>query len=430
MPVEGDPTLAAVLAALLSPAHDPAELQVAGKCVLLRADLNVPLDADGRVDDDNRVTAALPTISLLVEKGARVVVASHLGRPDLGKRPEDRTALSLAPVAEMLAALLPTFVGLAPDCVGPEVAARVAALKDGQVLLLENTRFHAGDTDNDDAFAGQLAELADVFVNDAFGVVHRAQASVTGVALKVPQRCPGLLVRKEVAALGRHLSEPARPFGVVIGGAKVADKLGVIDTLIDKADMVLIGGKMAFTFLAATGVQFHESQVEESLFEKCLAMLKKGEALGVRILLPVDVLVADRLEQSAQTHISELSTTCCTKTDPCVGCCVFGADIGPKTIALFQAALKECRTIFWNGPVGKFEVPLFSSGTNAIAETLREVTSSGAITVIGGGDSVNALRSLGYEKEVSHVSTGGGASLELIEGKSMPGLQALVDGAI
>jgi len=179
MPVEGDPTLAAVLAALLSPAHDPAELQVAGKCVLLRADLNVPLDADGRVDDDNRVTAALPTISLLVEKGARVVVASHLGRPDLGKRPEDRTALSLAPVAEMLAALLPTFVGLAPDCVGPEVAARVAALKDGQVLLLENTRFHAGDTDNDDAFAGQLAELADVFVNDAFGVVHRAQASVT-----------------------------------------------------------------------------------------------------------------------------------------------------------------------------------------------------------------------------------------------------------
>ncbi|KAF5830330.1 phosphoglycerate kinase [Dunaliella salina] len=294
-----------------------------------------------------------------------------------------------------------------------------------QVCLLENTRFHAGDTKNDPAFAAAFGKLAHVFVCDAFGVVHRDQGSITGVTQHVEASYPGPLIRHELTYLSQYLEEPKRPLGVVMGGSKVADKIGVLWALIKKADVLLIGGRMAFTFLAAKGVCVGATQVEEAWLQPALEMLAAAEARGVKLLLPCDVLVSNSLEAPQKEHIVELGVNCCVPEAPCVPAGQFGVDIGPSSNALFTKALAQCGTIFWNGPMGKFEVPAFALGTQAVARAVADATKSGAVTVVGGGDSVAAISQMGLASHVSHISTGGGASLEFVEGKGMPGLRAL-----
>ncbi len=390
-----------------------ADLDVAGKRVFLRADLNVPL-ADGRVADPTRIEATLPTLRLLLGRGAApVVVASHLGRPK--GRPDPR--YSLRPVADALAALLGRPVTFAPDCIGEATERLVRAAGAGGVVLLENLRFHPGEEQNDPAFAAALARLADVYVDDAFGAAHRAHASIVGVAAAFRERAAGLLLAREVEVLSRLLAAPAQPFVAVLGGAKVSDKIGVIENLIGRVQTFLIGGAMAYTFLRAQGHAVGRSRVEEDKVGLARETLARAARAGVRVLVPSDHVVADRPEAGAATAVVA------TEAFPADR---LGVDIGPATAQRFRDEIVAAATVLWNGPMGIFEIDAFAAGTMAIAAALAACRGT---TVVGGGDSVAALRRAGAERAVTHVSTGGGASLEFLEGRELPGLRALEEGA-
>jgi phosphoglycerate kinase len=387
------------------------DIDVRGKRVFCRVDFNVPLDTAGNVTDDNRITAALPTIRHLVENGARLILASHLGRPKDGPEPK----YSLAPAATCLAAHLGRPVGMAPDCVGPEVETLVAALRDGDVLLLENVRFHKGETKNDPALAAQMAKLADLYVNDAFGTAHRAHASTEGVARLLQPAVAGFLLEKELLYLGQALAYPDHPFVAVLGGAKVSDKIAVIENLLEKVDTLIIGGGMAYTFLKAQGRPVGKSLVEEDRLELATMLLAKAEARGVTVMLPRDHVVAREFKADAEHRV------CCDADFPDDW---MALDIGPETCSAYNRVLREARMVIWNGPMGVFEFDAFATGTMAVARTLAE---SKARTIIGGGDSVAAVKKAGVESMMTHISTGGGASLEFLEGKELPGVTALTD---
>ncbi len=388
-----------------------------GKKVLLRSDLNVPLDKDGRITDDGRVRASVPTIQRLSQAGARVIVCAHLGRPK--GAPEAK--YSLAPAAARLSELLGAPVPLAQDTVGPSAQETVSALQDGQVAMLENLRFNPGETaksaDERAEFADRLAALADVFVSDGFGVVHREQASVYDVAERLPQAAGGL-IEQEVAVLQR-LTQPVRPYAVALGGAKVSDKLGVIENLLDKADILLIGGGMVFTFLAAQGYEVGNSLLEEDQIDRVKGYLATAENRGVDIVLPVDIVAADSFAADADHDVVAAGSIPADR---------MGLDIGPESAQLFARKVAGAKTVFWNGPMGAFEMQPFAAGTQTLAQALVDATAAGTFTVVGGGDSAAAVRHGGFaDSDFSHISTGGGASLEYLEGKTLPGLAVLED---
>ncbi|GAA1232124.1 phosphoglycerate kinase [Janibacter melonis] len=387
--------------------------ELRGQRVLLRSDLNVPLDGS-TITDDGRIRASLPTIRELTEAGARVVVCAHLGRPK--GAPEER--YSLRPVAQRLGELLGQDVAFATDTVGESAKGVVADLQDGDVAVLENLRFNPGETSKDEsergAFADELAALADAYVSDGFGVVHRKQASVYDVATRLPAAVGGL-VRTEVDVLRRLTSEPERPYAVVLGGAKVSDKLGVIDNLLGTADRLLVGGGMVFTFLAAQGHEVGTSLLEADQVDRVREYLERAERDGVEIVLPVDVVAATEFSAEADHEVVAADAIPADR---------MGLDIGPRSGELFASRLADCRTVFWNGPMGAFEMAPYAAGTKAVAQALVDVTATGALTVVGGGDSAAAVRQLGFEDaDFGHISTGGGASLEYLEGKELPGLQ-------
>jgi phosphoglycerate kinase len=387
---------------------------LAGKRVLVRSDLNVPLD-DGRITDDGRIRASVPTLGDLGARGAKVVVMAHLGRP----KGEPDPAFSLAPVAARLSELLRRPVTHASDTVGESARSTVGAMADGDVVLLENVRFNAGETSKDDAARGELADqlaaLGDAFVSDGFGVVHRKQASVYDVAQRLPHAAGGLVLA-EVAVLRRLTDEPQRPYVVVLGGSKVSDKLGVIDTLLGKADKLLIGGGMVFTFLAAQGHEVGKSLLESDQLDTVRGYLDQAAGSGVEIVLPTDVVVASALDEKAPTTVVPVDAIPADQ---------LGLDIGPDSAAVFAAAVADAKTVFWNGPMGVFEIAAFAEGTRVLAKALTEID---GLSVVGGGDSAAAVRRLGFrDDEFGHISTGGGASLEYLEGKTLPGLDVLED---
>ena len=388
------------------------DFALSGKRVFVRVDFNVPLDSDGNITDHTRINAALPTIKKLVKDGAKVVLASHLGRPK-GERVD---AMSLSPVAPVLAEKLGVPVLFLNDCIGPDVEMAVNEMAEGQVALLENLRFHKGETDNDPEFAKQLSNLAEVFVNDAFGTAHRAHASTFGVAELLPSRYSGLLIAKELEYLGQKTDSPNRPFTVILGGAKVSDKIKVIDKLLDKADNIIIGGAMAYTFAMAAGKKVGNSLCEPDKVQLALDALSKARDKGVRFLLPVDTLITNSLDFGAKT----LGETQIIEGDIPDGW--EGVDIGPKTIDLYKNAVAGAKTVLWNGPMGVFEITDSSKGTFAVADA---VAKSDSTSIIGGGDSVKAINSSGVAEQVSFMSTGGGASLEFLEGKELPGVKIL-----
>jgi phosphoglycerate kinase len=382
------------------------DIDIKGKRVLMRVDFNVPMQ-DGKVTDDKRIRASLPTIKYVLDQGASLILMSHLGRPKGGPDPE----FSLRPVADVLSSLLGIPVKMAPAPVGPEVEKMAKELRPGEVLMLENTRFHPGEEKNDLELARQWAALADVYVNDAFGSAHRAHASTEGVARFLPA-VAGLLMEKELEYLGRAVSNPEHPYVAILGGAKISDKISVVETLLSKADKLIIGGGMANTFLAAKGYDMQDSLVETASIEKAKSILDKSDD---KLLLPVDAVVADKFDAEANTQVVDVD-----KIPP--GWRMM--DIGPKSIEAFKEALRGAKLIVWNGPMGVFEMPKFAEGTFAIAKILAD---SGATTVIGGGDSASAVKKAGVAKQMTHVSTGGGASLEFLEGKELPGVAALMD---
>jgi phosphoglycerate kinase len=390
------------------------DLDVKGKRVLVRVDFNVPLKEDEQgnlvVADDTRIREALPTIRALMQAGAKVILMSHLGRPKGQPDPK----YSLAPVARRLEELLGVRVRFVSNIVGEAVRQAINSMPEGGVILLENTRFHPGETKNDPELARQLAELADVYVNDAFGSAHRAHASTEGVAHYVKQAAMGYLMKREVEYLGRLLENPEHPFVAILGGAKVSDKIGVIKNLLPRVDRLLIGGAMSYTFLKALGHNVGASRVEEDRLEEARQLYEEAQG---KILLPVDHVVAPEFSNEAPAQVVE--------GDIPDG--LMGLDIGPKTIERYREEILQARTVVWNGPMGVFEMPSFAKGTFAIAEALAEATDRGALTVVGGGDSVAAITQAGYADRVSHVSTGGGAMLEFLEGKELPGLIALTD---
>ena len=389
------------------------DINVTGKRVLVRCDFNVPME-DGRITDDNRIVGALPTIKYLLAHNARVILCSHMGRP----KGEFNPKYTLAPVAKRLSELLGKDVALAADVVGPDAQAKATALKDGEVLLLENVRFHKEEEKNDPAFAKQLASLAEIYVNDAFGTAHRAHASTAGVADYLPAVC-GYLIEKEISVMGGALNNPTRPFVAILGGAKVADKLKVIENLLTKVDTLIIGGGMAYTFLAAQGKGIGTSLYDAEKLDYCKDMLKKAEEKGVKLLLPVDTVVAsafpDPIDAPVETEIV------CSSAIPADK---MGLDIGPKTRELFAEAAKTAKTVIWNGPMGVFENDALAKGTIAVAAALAE---SDATTIVGGGDSAAAVEKLGFADKITHISTGGGASLEFLEGLELPGIACLND---
>lgn len=392
---------------------------VRGRRVLVRSDLNVPLDGE-TITDDGRIRASVPTIKALSEGGARVVVCAHLGRPK--GAPEEK--YSLRPVARRLGELLGQDVAFATDTVGPSAQETVAGLADGQVALLENLRFNPGETSKDEAergeFADQLASLADAYVSDGFGVVHRKQASVYDIARRLPAALGGL-VQSEVDALKRLTEDPERPYAVVLGGAKVSDKLGVIDNLLGTADRLLIGGGMVFTFLKAQGHEVGKSLLEEDQVEVVKGYLERAERDGVEIVLPTDVVAATEFSADAAHDVVSADAIPADR---------MGLDIGPDSGRLFAETLRDCRTVFWNGPMGAFEMAPYAAGTKAVAEALVAATQAGALTVVGGGDSAAAVRQLGFaDSDFGHISTGGGASLEYLEGKQLPGLTVHDEGS-
>ena len=387
------------------------DIDVKGKKVLCRCDFNVPQDkATGAITDDKRIVAALPTLKYLLEQGAAVIACSHLGKP----KGEWKESLTLAPVAERLSQLLGQEVIFAKDIIGEDAQAKAAALKPGQIMLLENLRFDKGEEANDPAFAKALASLADVYVSDAFGTVHRAHASTAGVAAYLPA-VSGFLIQKELEIMGGALANPKRPLVAILGGAKVSSKIGVINNLLDIADTIIIGGGMAYTFIKAMGGTVGTSLLEEDRLDYCKEMMDKAKAKGVKFLLPVDTLCAAEFSADAKP---ELVDTMAIPDDR------MGMDIGPKTIALFSDAVKDAGTVIWNGPMGVFEFPAFAEGTRALAKALADTD---AITIVGGGDSAAAVAQLGYADKMTHISTGGGASLEFLEGKELPGVACLLD---
>ena len=392
------------------------DINVKGKKVLVRCDFNVPLK-DGKITDENRLVAALPTIRKLIKDGGKVILCSHLGKPKGEPKPE----LSLAPVAVRLSELLGQEVKFAADAnvVGDNAKAAVAAMNDGDVVLLENTRYRAEETKNGEAFSKELASLADIFVNDAFGTAHRAHCSNVGVTEYVDTAVVGYLMQKEIDFLGNAVNSPERPFVAILGGAKVADKLNVISNLLEKCDTLIIGGGMAYTFLKAKGYEIGKSLVDDSKIDYCNEMMEKAEKLGKKLLLPVDTVM---IEDFPNPIDAPVDTTVCAADQ--MDASKEGCDIGPKTVELYSDAVKTAKTVVWNGPMGVFENPILAAGTKAVAAALAETD---AITIIGGGDSAAAVNQLGYGDKMSHISTGGGASLEFLEGKELPGVAAADD---
>ncbi len=386
------------------------DIEVRGKRVLVRVDFNVPQDDSGAITDDRRIRAALPTIQYLRDHGARTLLVSHLGRPK--GSPEDRAKFTLKPVAERLGQLLGTPIQLAPDCVGPPAESSVSALRDGGIVLLENVRFHPEEEANDPEFARKLAALADLYVNDAFGTAHRAHASTEGVAHNIPG-VAGFLMKKEIEYLSRALTSPERPFTAILGGAKIKDKIPVIESLLGKVDKLLIGGGMAYTFYKSNGLEIGKSLLDESSMEFCRQVLHEGHG---KIELPNDCVVAREFSNDAERMTVKVAE---------IPADYQGLDIGPGTIERFSEVILTSRTVVWNGPMGVFEFPNFASGTRAIAQAMAEATARGATTIVGGGDSAAAVEDLGFADKISHISTGGGASLEFLEGKELPGLAAL-----
>ena len=382
------------------------DIDLKGKRVLMRVDFNVPM-ADGKVTDDKRIKAALPTIKYVLEQSASLLLASHLGRPKGGPDPE----FSLRAAAEVLASLLGTPVKMAPDCVGPEVEVMAKELKPGEVLMLENTRFHTGEEKNDLELAKQMASLAEVYVNDAFGSAHRAHSSTEGIAHFLPA-VSGFLMEQELEYLGRAVANPEHPYIAILGGAKISDKILVVETLLSKCDKLIIGGGMANTFLAAQGLNMQDSLVEESSLETAKKIMEHS---GTKLILPLDAIIADKFDAEANTQTVDVDK---------IPTGWRMLDVGPKTLELYKRELDGAKLIVWNGPVGVFEMPKFAEGTFALARMLAE---SKAITVIGGGDSASAVKKAGVAKQMTHVSTGGGASLEFLEGKELPGVAALMD---
>ena len=392
------------------------DINVKGKRVLCRCDFNVPLK-EGKITDENRLVAALPTIKKLIADGGKVILCSHLGKPKGEPKPE----LSLAPVAARLSELLGQEVKFAadPEVVGPNAKAAVEAMKDGDVILLENTRYRAEEKKNGEAFSKELASLCDVFVNDAFGTAHRAHCSNVGVAQLVDTAVVGYLMQKEIDFLGNAVENPVRPFVAILGGAKVADKLNVISNLLEKCDTLIIGGGMAFTFLKAKGYEIGASLVDDEKIEYCKEMMEKAEKLGKSLLLPVDAVVAKAFPSPIDAEIEvEVFAADSIPAER------MGLDIGPKTAETYAEAVKTAKTVVWNGPMGVFENPVLAKGTIAVAKALAETD---ATTIIGGGDSAAAVNQLGYGDKMSHISTGGGASLEFLEGKELPGVAAAND---
>ena len=392
------------------------DINVKGKRVLCRCDFNVPLK-EGKITDENRLVAALPTIKKLVADGGKVILCSHLGKP----KGEAVPALSLAPVAERMSVLLGQNVKFVPEdtVVGPKVQAAVAEMKDGDIILLENTRYRAEETKNGEAFSKDLASICDVFVNDAFGTAHRAHCSNVGVAQLVPTAVVGYLMQKEIDFLGNAVETPVRPFVAILGGAKVADKLNVISNLLEKCDTLIIGGGMAYTFLKAEGYEIGTSLLDDTKIDYCKEMIEKAKKLGKQLLLPVDTVAAASFPQPIDAEIE--SVTVDVEEMPAD---LMGMDIGPKTCALYTDAIKSAKTVVWNGPMGIFENPVLAKGTKVVAAALAETD---ATTIIGGGDSAAAVNQLGYGDKMSHISTGGGASLEFLEGKELPGVAAAND---
>jgi len=390
------------------------DVQLNGKRVLVRVDFNVPLDENQNITDDRRITSALPTIKKIISDGGKAILMSHLGRP----KGEVKSEYSLAPVAKRLSELLNKDVKIASDSVGEDVTKLVAELNDGDVLLLENLRFHKSETDNGEEFAKALAAFGDIFVNDAFGTAHRAHASTEGVTKFLDTCVAGYLMQKELDYLHSAIAEPKRPFTAILGGAKITGKIDVIETLLEKVDTLIIGGGMAYTFYKAQGFEIGSSLLDADKVELAKEMLLKFEESNVNVLLPMDVLVAKDFDNDSPSEVVKVNEMPADK---------MGLDIGPETIELFCNEIKKSKTVVWNGPMGVFEFSNFAMGTNEVANALVEATENGAITIVGGGDSAAAIKKAGLDEKVSHVSTGGGASLEFLEGKLLPGVEALTD---
>ncbi|MCL2545705.1 MAG: phosphoglycerate kinase [Oscillospiraceae bacterium] len=386
------------------------DISVNGKKILARCDFNVPQDSTGKITNDNRIVQALPTIKALLDKGAAVILCSHLGRP----KGQFNDKFSLTPVAKRLSELLGKDVVMATDVVGADAKAKAAALQPGQVMLLENVRFHAEEEKNDPAFAKELASMADIYVNDAFGTAHRAHASTAGVADYLPA-VSGYLIGKELGIIGGALEAPKRPLVAILGGAKVSDKIGVINNLLDKCDTIILGGGMAYTFIKARGGNIGNSLCEDDKIDYAREMMAKAEAKGVKLLLPLDNVTTTEFSATAEAETFDCG---------CIPDGREGMDIGPKTIAAFSVAVKDAGTVIWNGPMGVFEFDKFAAGTRAIAKALAE---SDCVSIIGGGDSAAAVEQLGYAEQMTHISTGGGASLEFMEGLVLPGIACLLD---
>ena len=387
------------------------DIDVKGKRVLVRVDYNVPLNENGEVSDDKRIVASLPTVNYLLEHGARIILCSHLGRPKGVVAPE----FSMAPVAKRLAALLPNVkISFASDCIGEEAEKKAAELKDGEILLLENLRFHKEEEKNDPEFAKKLAALAEIYVSDAFGTVHRAHASTAGVAAYLPA-VAGFLIGKELSVMGEALNNPKRPFVAILGGAKVSDKIGVIKNLLTKCDRLLIGGGMAYTFVKAQGYEIGKSLLDAENIELAKELMADAKERGVQLLLPFDTVIADRFAEDAEYKTVDIDKM----PEGWIG-----VDIGEKTNKLFAEAIADAKTVIWNGPMGVFEMKPFAKGTEAVARACAEC---GGTTIIGGGDSASAVKKLGFASKMTHISTGGGASLEYLEGIELPGVAALND---